>query len=247
MKVGCVLLRLCGMLPKEVRGTTFAGLVHVTDWFPTFVALATDGAWEAKYANLPNNLDGVNMWGALTTVGGVSPRTTVIHGSTVGGAIRKDSFKLIVAQRDTGWTPVPSSATAVHAKDETGELINASTFKYARGGAANEGCGCTSGSRPLCDWLFNIETDPTETTNLCATQPERYAALKQELEAYTEAHQVECNTCQSEDPEAAAKAKETGYWLPWVGEPPAAGASASAFASAAATSQPDGGVGVEML
>jgi len=34
------------------------------------------------------------------------------------------------------------------------------------------------------------------------------------VEAYTKAHKVECNTCKSEDPEAVAKAKESGYWLP---------------------------------
>ena len=44
--------------------------------------------------------------------------------------------------------------------------------------------------------------------------------MKQELEAFTTAHQIECNTCKSEDPAAAAKAEETGYWLPWVGDPP---------------------------
>ena len=130
-----------------------------SDWFPTFMALATDNQWSAERANLPNELDGINVWGALTAVGGVSPRTTLIHGSTVGGAIRRDSFKLIVAQRDVGWTPVPDSAE-VFAKDANGELVNGSTFRYVSSvrGGAEEGCGCTTGNRSVKTPLRNRES-----------------------------------------------------------------------------------------
>jgi hypothetical protein len=52
------------------------------------------------------------------------------------------------------------------------------------------------------------------------SDPERYTAMKEQLTTYTARHQIECRTCADADPDATAKAKETGYWLPWVGSPP---------------------------
>ena len=57
-------------LSAAVRGTSFAGLVHVTDWVPTLVMGAAGmdtGADEDKF-------DGYNLWTAFNDEAGTSPR-----------------------------------------------------------------------------------------------------------------------------------------------------------------------------
>ena len=60
----------CGQVPafvhsprlaKEVRGTSFSGLVHVSDWAPTLVLGAADIEPDVDTANF----DGYNLWGAF--------------------------------------------------------------------------------------------------------------------------------------------------------------------------------------
>jgi uncharacterized sulfatase len=41
--------------------------------------------------------------------------------------------------------------------------------------------------QPKKEWLFNLATDPTEKTNLAATEPERVAALKARLQEWNQA------------------------------------------------------------
>ncbi|MBK8360319.1 MAG: sulfatase-like hydrolase/transferase [Comamonadaceae bacterium] len=47
-----------------------------------------------------------------------------------------------------------------------------------------QGWKLTVTERPKKDWLFNLNTDPTEKTNLAATQPEKLAHLKAMLQAH---------------------------------------------------------------
>ena len=62
----------------------------------------------------------------------------------------------------------------------------------------------------------------TETTNLCAEEPEVYASMKSELERFGEANSGACRTCGENDPAARKQARELGFWLPWLGDPPGA-------------------------
>lgn len=197
------------MLPKEIKGTTYRGLMHLTDWLPTLMHVATDGAWTP--AELPNELDGHDLWEALTT-GGPSPRVEILHNyaATGASALRVGDYKIITGQRNAEWTPVPDSAWVARA--------NASSALAA----AVRNCDCTgNGGQAKCSYLFNIANDPTETTNLCASEPERYAAMMQKLAALSSA-EGPCNTCGDNDPKATEQAEKTGYWLPWLGTPPGA-------------------------
>ena len=47
-----------------------------------------------------------------------------------------------------------------------------------------QGWKLTVTERPRKDWLFNLNTDPTEKNNLAATQPEKLAQLKAMLQAH---------------------------------------------------------------
>ncbi|HPU54543.1 MAG TPA: hypothetical protein PK359_23505, partial [Burkholderiaceae bacterium] len=47
-----------------------------------------------------------------------------------------------------------------------------------------QGWKLTVTERPKKDWLFNLNTDPTEKNNLAATEPEKMAQLKSKLQAH---------------------------------------------------------------
>ena len=60
-----------------MKGSSYSGLMHVTDWYPTLMNLATDGDWSGKTIS-GYDLDGVDMHKALTK-GTSSSRDVIVH------------------------------------------------------------------------------------------------------------------------------------------------------------------------
>jgi len=244
------------MLNKEIRGSTFGGMLHLVDWFPTLMSMATDGKWTPE--GLPNELDGYNMYDSLTT-GAESPRTEVVYNfdssTTWGSAIRVGEWKLITGQKNQEWFPVPGSASeavlkknnngGTGARDGSSSAGNISEVGMSNGNAVAEaGVQCTgNGGQAKCDYLFHIATDPDETTNLFDSQPERVASLRAKLNAFRTA-EAPCNTCGGTDPAAEVEAAKTGFWLPWMGEKPTAASSLLPRTTAAENAHSDTGDGV---
>ena len=64
------------LLPSATRGTVSDCLIHLTDWYATFAALAAVSVEDTG----PVPCDGFNVWPALASGGSVpSPRTAIIH------------------------------------------------------------------------------------------------------------------------------------------------------------------------
>ena len=207
------------MIPKEARGTTYQGLIHLTDWLPTFMGLATGAGdeWLEQRANTTRgaDMDGVNVWAAMVS-GEASPRTQIMHNldssGTWGSAIRVGDYKLIVAQAEMEWFPIPDSASSANQSVDLRDVSQGSWETRDE---------CTgSGRNKRCNYLFNIKSDPTETTNLITAEPERAAALQQALDEYKSA-EAPCGTCGVSDPAAEEAAKANGgFWTPWLGTKP---------------------------
>eukprot|EP01035_Chromulina_nebulosa_P020599 gene20599-26708_t len=53
------------LLPDAARGLKYYGQVHITDWLPTLMGLATDGAWTGSLNEAA--IDGVDVWDAIVT------------------------------------------------------------------------------------------------------------------------------------------------------------------------------------
>lgn len=96
------------LIPAAVRGTDFYGLAHSSDWYRTIIegvaglVLGSTG---------PRNIDGVNLWPALTGKNLTSPRTEVIHQvvnnftaghTTFPAVIRMGRYKLLLGHADPG-------------------------------------------------------------------------------------------------------------------------------------------------
>ena len=148
---------------------------------------------------------------------------------TWGSAIRIGDYKLIMHQSEQAWFPVPGSYW--EGQNRSAEAT----------GSNDE---CTGGGRnQKCNYLFNIATDPDETVNLIASEPEVTVLMKSRLAAIS-AKEAECATCGTADPDGYTEAAKTGFWTPWLGEkPPAADQTGTEIDNtpASASGRPDGG------
>lgn len=63
-------------IPENMRGQSYSGLIHVTDWLPTFMSLATNGSWNGSLSGV--EIDGVDVWSAIMS-NASSPRVELVH------------------------------------------------------------------------------------------------------------------------------------------------------------------------
>jgi arylsulfatase A-like enzyme len=121
--------------PGQLKAGKFTGVAHISDWMPTFCALAgyqpeKDLKW-----------DGQNIWPQLTGAESPKPRTIYIAGPGFrASALRDGDWKLVVAKE----------------------------------GAAKKAAEKAE--------LFNLVSDPNETTDLAGQLPDVVGRLRMKLE-----------------------------------------------------------------
>ena len=135
------------LVPKDVTGSKYDGLMHGADWFATLTRVAGVAVPPAVAAKL----DGHDQWDAITA-GAASPRTEVLYGrhddapdhsTPFDDAIRDaEGWKLIY-----GWGGKPSDVTP---------LVNATapTYELAPGTTS----ACTARNCP--GWPFETTAAP---------------------------------------------------------------------------------------
>eukprot|EP01047_Picozoa_sp_COSAG01_P042150 COSAG01_NODE_3664_length_5814_cov_15.571829_5_plen_189_part_00 len=112
-----------GLLPAAARGTSYRGLLHITDILPSLMGLASAGGWDASHWRRKSDgswleLDGVDQWAAIVGAGAVpSPRSSAVlaYNTTFGSALRSGPWKLVldapVASRCPGEQSRPAQLT----------------------------------------------------------------------------------------------------------------------------------------
>jgi arylsulfatase B len=88
------------MINADRRGTTYHGAIHLVDFFPTFMALASSGRWQGVSGQ---TLDGVNVWQGIATGAASARNETLINAVDSAGAIRIGNFKLMISQGTDSW------------------------------------------------------------------------------------------------------------------------------------------------
>ena len=84
------------LLADSVQGTSYRGLMHVTDWLPTLMHLASGGMWAGTPLS-GKEVDGIDMWPALAA-GAPSPRTEILHSPDGDGSvIQIGDYKMLTA------------------------------------------------------------------------------------------------------------------------------------------------------
>eukprot|EP00620_Florenciella_sp_RCC1587_P015996 CAMPEP_0182559176 /NCGR_PEP_ID=MMETSP1324-20130603/2399_1 /TAXON_ID=236786 /ORGANISM="Florenciella sp., Strain RCC1587" /LENGTH=758 /DNA_ID=CAMNT_0024771409 /DNA_START=74 /DNA_END=2350 /DNA_ORIENTATION=+ len=189
------------LFPQHLRGTTYNGLFHLTDWVPTLV----EGAANNKGALSEMNLDGVNQWSALMGKA-EAPRTSVLHNidlmydenrtkSYKEGAYMKGDMKVVFGQRYMPMWPVDITDAGAPAK------------RFSKWGAGE-----------YKDYLFNISADPGEAHDLREVMPEVYAELMLEVEAFIPG-MVESAYCDSYDNSAYQSIMDVTQFVgPWMAD-----------------------------
>jgi len=83
------------LIPQSRRGGTYDDLVHVTDWLPSLMHVATNGEWTGSFGGSSVAIDGINVWDAIMDDED-SPRTSIIHlmDTTSNYSLLVDSYVL---------------------------------------------------------------------------------------------------------------------------------------------------------
>lgn len=138
-----------GFLPQSVQGTNQSGIIHISDWYRTWIELAgidpTD--YVAQVAGLPP-IDSLNVWDLVTGVNSTSPRVEIPFSPT---AFISGQYKLLLGPNDQATWPGPQypNSSSVNSPVYPGPTL-----------ACKNGC------------LFDVLNDPTETTDIAAQHPE---------------------------------------------------------------------------
>lgn len=194
--------------PKFLRGMTgvYAGLMHVSDWFPTLFALGGGD---------PSSLDGLDGFDMLKAIVGntSSPRTELLHNiDPLEGldeargfgtsAIRVGRFKLIIGTPGNDqWFRAPGCDAL-----RCPPILESSAA----------GCSLTKSSTHT--WLFDLGSDPGERCNLAQSMPEKVQALLKRIAAY---NATAVPALDPPDDPASDPAKQIGpftprgCWGPW--------------------------------
>jgi len=182
------------------RGTVNSGLMHVSDWFPTILALA-------GYNPAGLNFDGFDIWKSISN-GEPSPRKEILHNidpvepkrgsrlnvgqfdNRVRAAIRVSNWKLITgnpSKHENGWIAPPEDTDHHSIPDPDPESKNI--------------------------WLFDINKDPTEKTDLFDSHRDIAVDMLNKLAEY-QATAVPARY-PPDDPRCNPK-YHNGFWGPWL-------------------------------
>eukprot|EP00937_MAST-01D_sp_MAST-1D-sp2_P002290 g2290.t1 len=207
-----------GFLPAAVRGTKLDGFIHECDWLATLCGLAgvppEDAA--ARRAGLPP-IDSLDVWPLISGANSTSPRAewplTPFGEDTVrsehGGDaayIAEGRYKLIVGERvqQAGWCG-QAHPNRTKPWDSFKTLLNCS--------AAGTAAGATAGAKKV-GCLFDVLQDPGEHVDLALTMPDKAAEIYNKMLA-AERHWFDPDRGTA-DPRACARARETGFWGPFL-------------------------------
>lgn len=180
-----------GIIPQEQLGTSWSGLMHITDWLPTFLSLS-------ERTPTADTIDGINMWDNITS-NSSSPRSELLHNLDEFGdwAIRVGDYKLI---NSSIWTTVT-----------LGGVVEPPTT------ADDPSYSNPSNTGKL--YLFNIADDPYEQTDLVDSDQVKTNELLAILDTYRSLAVAQFGT--ENDDDAKTKAEEENGWMPWQGDEPA--------------------------
>eukprot|EP01105_Mastigella_eilhardi_P005252 TRINITY_DN16_c0_g1_i1.p1 TRINITY_DN16_c0_g1~~TRINITY_DN16_c0_g1_i1.p1 ORF type:complete len:477 (-),score=112.55 TRINITY_DN16_c0_g1_i1:66-1496(-) len=188
-------------LSSSVKGKSLNNLMHITDWHPTILEIA------GVKSSAPNALDGVSQWSAITK-GTTSPRTRVVYNmspksGTLHGAIREGDWKLIFKSAVGGSAAAENTVQA-----------------YPKGWTTNTPTQTPCPASINGAWLFNIVTDPYETTNLVSTNPDKYQELLNTFQQLQESAVPDLNDVYTVyDPLSLPSTNQWNAWMPWSDEP----------------------------
>ena len=190
-----------GYLPKNRRGQTINGTMHIADWYKTILTGiigldATDKRAEA--AGLPP-IDSMNMWDYLMSDGsGTSPRNQFILSSGNNGGIIQGDYKLLFGNQAPAFWTTLDYPNGTHGQPQS---INC-------GSVENGGC------------LFNWIKDPTEHDDIVneTDNAQIVSSMRAEFQKLIKT-KFNPNRGAPDQNCCVQIQKNGGYWGPWLSDP----------------------------
>ncbi|XP_073245668.1 arylsulfatase B-like [Porites lutea] len=179
-------------------------LMHVTDWLPTLYYAAGGNISDLQ------NIDGVNMWDALTQAT-ESPRQVILHNIdpfSGAAAIRYRNWKLLVniSTAWSGWYAPPGLGIS----NQTSRAATLKNAAVSCGKPPSPPVECTEQAGPC---LFDVEDDPCEYVNQAKNNPDLVNQMLQQLEKFKQTMVPPRN--KPFDPKANPD-NFGGVWSPWM-------------------------------
>lgn len=189
-------------------------MFHATDWLPTILGLA-GGDWKSM-----KQIDGFNVWDAISHENYMSPRFEILHQfdplQKNQCALRVGDYKLIINQ-DIGfygdWYPRPAEVGELQDLTKPSTLPNAKVTcdkSYPHPFLEMHAPPCDPMRKPC---LFNIQWDPCEFHNLADFMPNTLKVLLDRLHFYRT--RIVKPLYPKFDPKADPEYHD-GVWGPWV-------------------------------
>jgi arylsulfatase A-like enzyme len=194
-------------------GTTYSGLMHISDWFPTILSLA-------QITYTPSSgyeLDGVSQIDGWT--GKSVPRSTMLYNMYVNiydydfniwtngsFAVRDTRFKLMHTYDDKDYGDWYSPYDELEDDDDL-DTDNRCAQQFLKG--------------KFTYWLFDLQTDPYEKNNLYTSTNQMYVFAKEKL--YTLLPDYQANSKMKKSIVFSSKAEivwteNDHHMLPWANE-----------------------------
>jgi len=80
------------LIKEKYRGETYTGTMHVTDWLPTLMHVATGGEWVRPLSG--RAIDGVDLWDAITTADSTTQRDEIVFYATASaGVVQQGTYR----------------------------------------------------------------------------------------------------------------------------------------------------------
>ena len=188
-----------GLLPKEVRGTSTEGFIHIADWYPTFCKMAGVDSDDSGTGKFP--VDGLDVWPIISGQTSKTAHEEIVLGYnyTGKGAIIAGDYKLIYG---------PQGESCDH--------LMWSPLDYpCNDGPKGPDCN------PYC--LYNIVKDPEERNELSKTEPdmlkkllERYNSYSKEPRDMQDMGYHTASDVPDEKDACVYMKSHGGYWRPWM-------------------------------
>jgi len=174
-----------GFVPSQLRGTSSGDkLVHVTDWYPTFCALAgVDARNDAYIGGAWRHIDGVDVWPLLTGSNATQPRTVTptTEASIIETHGSKQWWKLVtLAGQSNYYNP---NATQYAGSDPCLQHRQPDPPQPGRTDALVTGCPVCNATQPC---LYDILADPLEQHNVAKDHADVVARLAPILDVYND-------------------------------------------------------------
>lgn len=188
--------------PLQLKGNTYKGLLHISDWYPTILE-----ATKCPIINGTQSLDGYNQWGAILQktrptrnelLHNIDPMN-IVKGekppgnfdTRVRAAVRKGKWKLLTGHPGFDEWVKPPESLQLNVNEDVASNSHSENFTY----------------------LFDIESDPYEHKNVASQYPQVVEDLLSVLAKYNSTS-VPVHYPKM-DPDADPK-YHNGFWGPWI-------------------------------